>query len=51
MVHRKAVLGDADFLELLYMSAMKGFLRIQYEAKDFEDWMMKRRSKREVSAQ
>lgn len=44
-------LGDADFLEFLYRSAEEygfcneGVLRIPYEAKDFEEWML-RRSKR-----
>ncbi|KAF3451982.1 hypothetical protein FNV43_RR08078 [Rhamnella rubrinervis] len=48
MVHR-TLLGDADFLELLYRSAEeygfcnKGVLRIPiFEAKDFEEWIVKR---------
>ncbi|KAL5755487.1 hypothetical protein ACOSQ2_020233 [Xanthoceras sorbifolium] len=45
MVHRKA-LGEADFLELLCKAAdeygfcHEGVLRIPYEAKEFEEWMM-----------
>lgn len=52
MVRAKA-LEDADFLEFLYRSAEEygfcneGVLRIPYEAKDFEEWML-RRSKRNV---
>ncbi|CAK7356466.1 unnamed protein product [Dovyalis caffra] len=47
IVHTKA-LGDADFSELLYKSAEEygfdneGILRIAYEAKDFEEWMITR---------
>lgn len=50
---RAKVLEDADFLEFLYRSAEEygfcneGVLRIPYEAKDFEEWML-RRSKRNV---
>lgn len=46
IVHTKA-LGDADFLELLYKSSEEygfcnqGVLRIPYEAKEFEDWMIR----------
>ncbi|KAJ6348028.1 hypothetical protein OIU76_004510 [Salix suchowensis] len=45
IVHTKA-LGEAEFLELLYKSAeehgfdSEGILRIAYEAKDFEEWMI-----------
>ncbi|XP_058004068.1 auxin-responsive protein SAUR72-like [Hevea brasiliensis] len=47
IVHRKA-LGDAEFLELLCKSAEEygfcneGVLRIPYEAKDFEAWMIRK---------
>ena len=47
IVHTKA-LGEAEFLELLYKSAeeygfdSEGILRIAYEAKDFEEWMITR---------
>ncbi|KAA8541597.1 hypothetical protein F0562_022749 [Nyssa sinensis] len=47
MVHTTA-LRDPDFLELLcktadeYGFSNKGVLRIPYEAKDFEDWMITR---------
>ncbi|OAY53258.1 auxin-responsive protein SAUR71 [Manihot esculenta] len=47
IVHRKA-LGDAEFLELLCKSAEEygfcneGVLRIQYEAKDFEEWIIRK---------
>lgn len=47
MVHT-TLLGDADFLELLCRSAEEygfcneGVLRIPYQAKDFEDWIVKR---------
>ncbi|KAH7547030.1 auxin-responsive protein SAUR41 [Ziziphus jujuba] len=49
MVHT-TLLGDADFLELLYRSAEEygfcneGVLRIPYEATDFEEWIVKRSS-------
>lgn len=52
IVHTTA-LGDADFLELLYISAEEygfcnqGILRIPFEAKDFEEWMI-RGAKRKV---
>ncbi|KAH1055059.1 hypothetical protein J1N35_033124 [Gossypium stocksii] len=45
IVHRKA-LRDKDFLEMLYKSSeeygfhYEGVLRIRYEAKDFEEWIM-----------
>ncbi|TXG68192.1 hypothetical protein EZV62_003127 [Acer yangbiense] len=45
MVHRKA-LAEADFLELLCKAAEEydfchdGVLRIPYEAKEFEEWMI-----------
>ncbi|XVF27122.1 hypothetical protein REPUB_Repub14bG0079400 [Reevesia pubescens] len=41
-------LRDADFLEMLCISAEEygfcneGILRIPYEAKDFEEWIMRR---------
>ncbi|EEF33187.1 conserved hypothetical protein [Ricinus communis] len=47
MVHTQA-LSDAEFLELLCKSAEeygfgnKGVLKIPFEAKDFEEWMIKR---------
>ena len=47
MVHRTA-LGDAEFLEFLCRSAEEygfcnqGIIKIPYEAKDFEEWMIKR---------
>ncbi|XP_050234679.1 auxin-responsive protein SAUR40-like [Mercurialis annua] len=47
VVHTRA-LGDAEFLELLCKSAEEygfcnqGVLRIPYEAKDFEEWMIRR---------
>ena len=46
-------LSDADFLEMLCKSAEEygfcneGILRIPYEAKDFEEWIM-RRAKRKI---
>ncbi|CAK9144657.1 unnamed protein product [Ilex paraguariensis] len=46
MVHT-AALRDADFLELLCVSAEEygfcneGILKIRYEAKAFEDWLVK----------
>ncbi|XVF25266.1 hypothetical protein REPUB_Repub13aG0198400 [Reevesia pubescens] len=46
-------LRDEDFLEMLCKSAEEygfcneGILRIPYEAKDFEEWIM-RRSKRKI---
>ncbi|KAK9281326.1 hypothetical protein L1049_004225 [Liquidambar formosana] len=45
IVHRRA-LTDAQFSELLYRSAEEygfcneGILKIPYEAKDFEEWMI-----------
>ncbi|KAJ0006986.1 hypothetical protein Pint_29296 [Pistacia integerrima] len=51
IVHTKA-LGDADFLGLLYKSAEEygfcnqGVLRIPYEAKEFEDWMIRRTNRK-----
>ncbi|KAJ0075843.1 hypothetical protein Patl1_33789 [Pistacia atlantica] len=51
IVHTKA-LGDADFLGLLYKSAEEygfcnqGILRIPYEAKEFEDWMIRRTNRK-----
>ncbi|KAK7381904.1 hypothetical protein VNO80_00453 [Phaseolus coccineus] len=47
MVHTKA-LGDAYFQELLRRSAEEygfrneGILRIQFEAQDFEEWLIRR---------
>ena len=47
IVHTEA-LGEAEFLELLCKSAeeygfdSEGILRIAYEAKDFEEWMITR---------
>ncbi|KAI5594232.1 hypothetical protein POPTR_003G070900v4 [Populus trichocarpa] len=47
IVHTKAF-GEAEFLELLYRSAEEygfdneGILRIAYEARDFEEWMITR---------
>ncbi|KAF9685338.1 hypothetical protein SADUNF_Sadunf03G0044300 [Salix dunnii] len=55
VVHTKA-LGEADFLELLYKSAeeygfdSEGILRIAYEAKDFEEWMVTRAEGRVIRA-
>ncbi|XVF74253.1 hypothetical protein PTKIN_Ptkin13bG0095400 [Pterospermum kingtungense] len=52
MVHT-TTLRDADFLEMLRKSAEEygfcnqGVLRILYEAKDFEEWIM-RRTKRKI---
>ncbi|KAJ6696081.1 SMALL AUXIN-UP RNA-RELATED [Salix koriyanagi] len=45
-VKRVGALGEAEFLELLYKSSeeygfdSEGILRIAYEAKDFEEWMI-----------
>ncbi|KAL5579632.1 hypothetical protein UlMin_012074 [Ulmus minor] len=47
---RTTLLGDADFLELLYRSAEeygfcnKGILRIPYRANEFEDWIITKSS-------
>ncbi|XP_061979988.1 auxin-responsive protein SAUR71-like [Populus nigra] len=47
IVHTKAF-GEAEFLQLLYRSAEEygfhneGILRIAYEARDFEEWMITR---------
>ncbi|KDP40655.1 hypothetical protein JCGZ_24654 [Jatropha curcas] len=54
IVHRRAF-GDAEFLELLCKSAEEygfcneGVLRIPFEAKDFEEWMI-RRGKKTISS-
>ncbi|KAJ7951455.1 Auxin-responsive protein [Quillaja saponaria] len=51
MVHTTA-LEDAEFSEMLFKSAEEygfcneGILRIPFEAKEFEEWMIRRRSKR-----
>lgn len=53
MVHTK-LLGHAEFIELLYRSAEEydfcndGVLRIPYEAKDFEEYWMIKRSKPKI---
>lgn len=47
VIHR-AAFGDADFLDFLYKSAEEydfcneGILRIPYEAKEFEEWLIRR---------
>ncbi|OVA12360.1 Auxin-induced protein [Macleaya cordata] len=49
MIHTKS-LSDAEFVKLLYKSAeeygfcTEGILRIPYDAKEFEEWMIKRTS-------
>ncbi|KAM7471897.1 hypothetical protein LguiA_010080 [Lonicera macranthoides] len=51
MVHKTA-LRDAEFLEFLCRSAEEygfcnqGIIKIPYEAKDFEEWMIKRAKQR-----